>query len=171
MKRVIWLMMIPVLLSCASGKQNEDFGKVFPEEIKNWVTNKNFEIENNWLHPLSGGQVNLMTNPNYIRMHNDSLFVDLPYYGIRRFGGGYPPDGGIRYEGLVTNFKSNEELEKQKLNVSFEAIGAKESFTFVLTVFSNKRTILRVISNMRDVITYRGFIEEWKENNNDKAGL
>src|SRR5690606_11659023 len=56
----------------------------------------------------TAGSIDLSTITNYLRMKNDSVMANLPFYGERHMGGGYNNATGIEFEGVPKNLKINK---------------------------------------------------------------
>ncbi|GAB2769923.1 DUF4251 domain-containing protein [Actinomadura fibrosa] len=124
-------------------------------DLQNLVANRDFEVQNDWAVPLSGSNVNLIGNPNYIRFKGDSVKIALPYFG-ERYSGGYNTEGGIRYEGPARNFQVSEKANSMILE--FEGQQGSENYNFIMTLFPNGKTTTSVNSSQRSTISYRGEI-------------
>ena len=87
--------------------------------MKSLVSGGEFEVDNQWLYPLRGNQINLIGNPNYIRFYKDSVDVYLPYFGVRQFGGGYN-ESGINYSGKPKDFSMVIHDDIREIEISFD---------------------------------------------------
>ena len=123
------------------------------------MTNGLNSLSNAGLFPpgSNAGQVNLIGNPNYVRVIGDSVSVYLPYYGERQMGGGYNNDGpGIQFDGIPTNMKVVENTDKQRYEISFQMKRTSEQFNVNMFIFPNLSTAINVNSNQRFPIRYQG---------------
>ncbi len=118
---------------------------------------RQYQITNSWLMPMRGRQINLIGNPNYIQIKNDSVEVFLPYFGVRQMGGAYSGDSGIKFSGLMDAYKISENSKKKSYEIEFETHGA-ETFTFFITIYQSGQTYTNVQSAERDNVSYRGVI-------------
>ncbi len=161
----VLLLSLFLLIACGSSNtaiDNENF-----KELKELVSTGQFEIENNWAYPNNGGNINLIGNPNHIKFNKDSVDVFLPYFGVRHSGGSYGSDqGGIKYEGIAKNIKTSEQPEKDRIEITFEALKDGESLDFRVTLYPNNNVRTYVISSQRTTISYEGKLSEFEENEN-----
>lgn len=160
MKNLFTLLFIAglfLLAGCGGAKSGGD-----PEdlnELRELVENRNFEIENEWALPMGGGSINLIGNPNHIRVKGDSVDIFLPYFGVRHTGGGYGREGGIKYEGAVEDFSITENPQQENILVTFEVQKDTETFNFSIRLYPGGNAQTSVNSSQRNVIGYRGHVE------------
>lgn len=153
------LLVMLLAASCGPGKQSRRANIENFEDLREVVNNREFEIENEWAEPLSGSQVNLIGNPNYIRFLGDSVKLFLPYFGVRHAGGNYGGrDGGIEFEGVPEELEITEDKENKSISIEFQAEEDQEDFDFLIKFFPNGRTTTSVNSSERSTISYRGFL-------------
>ena len=162
LKSIVKLLLIFVLASCGGSKtvDEKDY-----REFRELVSSKEFEIENQWAIPLGGGNINLIGNPNFIKFENDSVDVFLPYFGVRQSGANYgSSEGGIKYNGVLSNFQMNENSRKGSIELEFEAEEDGENYSFAIDLFPNGKARTRVISNERTSISYEGQFSRLENN-------
>ncbi len=143
------------------------------ENLKKIVTNKKFEIISDSAHPygisarVSGiekllppgdnrNNINLIGNPNFFKVRNDSVFMELPYYGQQRISRGYNPNGGLIFKGKPQNYKAIFNEKKQYFTLEYQLQAKQENFTIVVTLFPNNVSYLFVNSSHRSSIGYDG---------------
>jgi hypothetical protein len=143
-----------LIISCGSNqnsvKSSEDLDRLY-----NKINENGFQIENEWVIPLGGNMISLVSNPNYIRFENDSVDVFLPYFGERHSGGAYGGSGGIEYEGPARNLRI-EKNRDNKVVVKFNGKQGSELLNFIITIFPGGAASTSVNSSERASISYRG---------------
>lgn len=150
-----------ILISCgSSGSSIDDEAYT---ELKKLVDTRNFEVENVWANPIGGGRINLIGNPNHIKIQGDSVDVYLPYFGVRHSGGGYNDEGGIKYQGIARKFKINEKPDKGQIELEFETENKGEFLEFSITLFPNNKATTNVNTTQRTAISYQGEVSKIKE--------
>ncbi|SDL13411.1 protein of unknown function [Salinimicrobium catena] len=162
--RAIKIFFLPVLLmlliSCGSGKKSAFTQINDYQELREAVYNGEFEIENQWAYPVSGSMIDLLSNPNYLRMKNDSVDLFLPYFGVRHMGGDYGGrEGGIKYKGVAEDLEIDEANDESKIEITFEAEEGTENYNFRITLFPNGNASTHVTSSERNSISYRGIVK------------
>ncbi len=145
---------IVLVLGCTTSKSISETENT---SVARLVEARQYQITNSWLMPMRGRQINLIGNPNYIQIKNDSVEVFLPYFGVRQMGGAYSGDSGIKFSGLMEAYKISENSKKKSYEIEFETHGA-ETFTFFITIYQSGQTYTNVQSAERDNVSYRGVI-------------
>lgn len=159
-KGLIALLFVVFSVSCGTqqnvgGESPDNF-----EELKGLVNTGEYMIENQWALPLNGSMIDLIGNPNHIRVEADSVDIYLPYFGVRHSGGDYGGrDGGIKYEGPSENLTIKEDTGKERINIEFNVAKDNESYKFMITLFANGNVNTSVNSSARNSISYRGKIK------------
>ena len=161
-----------LIFGCATPKS-----KASPEQmrqLKEVINERHFEIESDWALPLTtnalvslqnaglfppgsnANQINLIGNPNYFKVKNDSVFAYLPYYGeVQMSAGHYGNDDGAI---VIKNTIDDLEIERKKngYQLKFRTIAKNEGYRIFLNLFTNGRTSLRLNGNNRFPIEYTG---------------
>jgi len=101
---------------------------------------------------------NLVGNPNYLRVHQDSVFAHLPFYGTRQRLQLGKNTGAIQLATIVQNYSSLYKEAKNRTAIHFEAKEGYEIYDVNITVFGNGRTTIHVNSSQRSSISYDGNI-------------
>ena len=156
--KIFGILMIlgSIISACGGANRNMADDPEYREMVEE-VSNLEFEIEHQWANPTQYARVDLLGNSNRIKFENDSVEVDLPFFGERYAGGGYDPDSGsIQYKGVPKNLKLQENPEKGAVMISFEGNRNTENFDFLITIFSNGVARTSVNSTHRERIIYDG---------------
>lgn len=155
------MFLVFFMISCGSNRSVNN--SVNLDKLYSKVNKSGFEIANEWVIPLGGNMISLVSNPNYIRFENDSVNIFLPYFGERYSGGAYGTSGGgIEYEGPARNLRI-EEHRDNKVVVKFNGKQGSELLNFIVTIFPGGAASTSVNSSERASISYRGNIEELPE--------
>lgn len=167
MKKLILLFLF-VVIAIPSIAQTKEEKKQMKEEkaaeefkATTILTNSGtFKFEATWATTQKGKRINLTTNPNYLKIDNETADIYLPYFGVVHSPGAMGGDGGIIAEGKVENYRVDLNEKKQRTTIRFKAKGKNDSFDFTLTVYPNGNSNLNVNSNSRNSISYDGRISE-----------
>jgi hypothetical protein len=173
MKQILYIFVIVLLYSCSSTKLatekelsdlNSTLDKgyfIFEANSANPVAFANVRGIENLLPPGSNtASINLVNNPNYLRVRNDSLYISLPYFGEQQLSIGYnSSNSGIQFEGIPKKTTSKFNKKKQKQELVFDVRTEGESLKMVLTLYPNRSAKLDVNSSHRTSIFYYG---KWK---------
>lgn len=133
-------------------------------KTKQLVDSRKFEIQHEWVNPMSGNRINLVGNPNFIRFKKDSVNLFLPFFGERFAGGGYNDEGGIIYNGPLKDLEVNSDKKDTQI-IKFSTKQDTEDLDFTITVYPEGDVNTRVNSSHRSFISYQGQIGELTERN------
>lgn len=139
------------------------------QETQDLINSNNYEFEGSWARSQRGRRIDLIGNPNYIRIKNDSVFAYLPFFGERFSGGGYDGTGAIEVGTSLKNYRVKFNDKKKRIEVEFSANYGTESYDFSLTIFGNKNGNVYVSSNQRSSMNYDGTYSEIKEEEAEEA--
>ena len=174
MKNIVLVLLIALFLfSCKSSTPS--LSAEASKELQGWIENRSFEIKSdranpkvsNGLNPLNSevygagsnaSSINLVGNPNYLRVHQDSVFAHLPFYGTRQRLQLGKNTGAIQLATIVQNYSSLYKEAKNRTAIHFEAKEGSEIYDVNITVFGNGRTTIHVNSSQRSSISYEGNI-------------
>lgn len=149
----IFLIFAAFIFTSAANAQS------LPEDtVKQMIESKNFNFLARVMSPL-GGRARQLTSDYTIRVQNDSLVVDLPYFG-RVYSATYGANnGGFDF----TSVKFDYNLEKSKRGGYTLIIKPKDISDpriITLDVGSMGSTSVTVISNNRQSISYTGVLRK-----------
>lgn len=170
MKNIFLLLLVLVCFSCASKKMAS------AQEIStlnNTVNKGNFKFVATYANPLGFnnvkglesllppgstlGSINLINSVNYFLVKNDSIKVDLPYYGEKQLSTGYNNNNNsLEFEGKAKTTKKDYQESKQRFVIKYNLKNDQENLQVFLTLFPNKSALLRVNSSHRTSISYNG---------------
>ena len=103
------------------------------------------------------GSINLNGNTNFLIVKNDSIHLDMPYFGERRMGNAYSTDNvGLKFKGKAEDITTRFNSKKNSYIVTIETKTTNEFLNLTLTLFANKFATLKVVSNQRSFINYSG---------------
>jgi hypothetical protein len=123
------------------------------------IDSGSFTFVADWANSQRGRRINMMTNPNYLNIDNETADAFLPYFGVVQTPN-MSGQGGIEFSGPVKDYQSEYNDKKEKTIIRFNANDDGESFSVILTVFKNANASLMVSSSGRNSISYDGKITE-----------
>jgi hypothetical protein len=118
-----------------------------------------FEFVARKANPQGGRQIDLTTNPNYLRVRGNSGEAAMPYFG-RAFSGGYGTSGGIEFNGEFKEYNTEKNDAKFKVVIVFNIKGENDTYKGTLTVTGVENASLSISSNNKQVISYYGYIKQ-----------
>lgn len=171
MKNVVtYLFVLTFILACGSSKKlNEAEFSTF----KNKIEEKKLDITFEWANPLGLGNVrgidalfingstqnniNLIGNQNFFRIKNDSLHIELPYYGTHQITAPSPGANiGISFEGIPKKNAIEFDNEKQRVILQYDFKTKNDNYNMRLTLFPSNKSYLSVTSDRKTAISYTG---------------
>ncbi len=175
MRALVVLLCGVLLLGCKTSKDLEGSAaqkKALAEmmEDKSYVINSKLAFPTDGIITLANtgllprdsnpSSINLLTTSNYIKKSGDSISLDLPYFGVRRMGNGYPDDNSIVLEGVPSTYKTSYNEKKGRYKIFFRMRNKQEILNVTVYLFPNHTSDVRVVSTHRSPISYRGSIKE-----------
>lgn len=127
------------------------------KETESLINSKNFVFNAEKANPLGYRMIVLDYNTYTIKVTEENVVCDLPFFG-RAYNVAYgSSNGGIRFEGKPENIT----IEKKKKSYSVKMIvkGKDDVYNLLFSVFFDGGTNVSVISNNRTSISYDGEIK------------
>ncbi len=127
------------------------------EAIKELLDSGAYEFYADWANSFQGKRINLVTNPNHLKMSEEGASIYLPYYGVAHNSSpAYSNMGAMEFEGTVEDYKIKVNEKKKQTTVTFRCKAKREVIDFTLTVFPNGNSRLNANSNVRTGMNYDG---------------
>jgi Domain of unknown function (DUF4251) len=161
-KKIALILLLSLILT--SGFSQEKSKKELKEEqtrakqlqIETLVNSKDFIFVARFAMPMGGKQINLTSNPNYVKFHPDLLEGYMPFFGKAYSGIGYGGDATIKFNAKPEIY--NFEKKKKNFQINATVKGDNDVYKLSLTVSFEGSATLSVISNNRASISYQGEI-------------
>ncbi|WP_353780004.1 DUF4251 domain-containing protein [Winogradskyella sp. 3972H.M.0a.05] len=172
--RLIAFLVITILFySCSASKT-----KATPEQLQalnELIESKSFVIESEWAMPLvtssltaiqnSGliapnnnniNRINLLSNPNELRLEEGYITSQLPYYGEVQIPSAYNAmKTGIALDSEIKNYKVQEN-KNGSYTVTFDAKSDTEHFDVTIQLWPSLKTEMTLNGAKRLAIRYEG---------------
>jgi hypothetical protein len=162
-----------LMLGCRSAAIQTDSSTI--DYLHNLVAERSYEINSDWAFPLmtqglisvanaglfmpgsNASRIDLIGNPNYLKVIGDSVSVSLPYFGERRMGGGYAnSDVGIKFDGIPEDYKVQWDEQKNRYLIEMQFRQKTETFQLLITLFTSLKGDINVNSTHRTSIRFSG---------------
>ena len=169
-KNIIYLFVSVILIACGTTKKinNADY-----LSFKDKIETKQLEVTFEWANPLGLGNVkgidalfingstqnniNLIGNQNFFRIKNDSLHIELPYYGTHQTTAPSPGANiGISFKGIPKKNAIEFDNEKQRVILQYDFKTKNDNYNMRLTLFPSNKSYLSVTSDRKTAISYTG---------------
>jgi len=169
----ITLMMIFILGSCFA---QENTRKAKREQVKlertrqteSLIKSGEFVFTATRALPLGGGSIDLTTNTNYVKFHQNRIESYMPFFGIA-YNVDYGADGGIKFAGKPKEFKMVANSKGKGYEISATVTGKMDIYQLSLFVTPEGSATLLIISNNRNSISYSGEIGKLEEAVNEQT--
>lgn len=178
LKTSIYILLIGSLLGCGSERAMTEAERIGLEKA---VSTPAFKIEMQWAYPLSntaaqllnnlqpgiraaGNSININDGRNYVQLKNDSVFVDLPYFGTRQISGGYSDNVGVRVAEALKDWELRPEKKANERSIHISTKHKGEYYDLSIHLFSKGKATVVVNSSQRQSIRYEG---RWSEGLDD----
>lgn len=165
---LVFLLLVSIFMSCKSTSTVAEINA-----LKEVIINSNYKFIATEARPMliagvtgldsfmpqgsNWGNINLNGNTNFLIVKNDSIHLDMPYFGERRMGNAYSTDNvGLKFKGKAKDITTRFNSKKNSYIVTIETKTANEFLNLTLTLFANKFATLKVVSNQRSFINYSG---------------
>ena len=155
MKRFLLVLPILALLfSCATIKTPPET----VDSITRKVEGKDYTIEVSLANPMRGKTRPL--TPGYeLRVKADSVYANLPYFGVAQWAPYGGTDGGIKFAEPMQSYTITPTKKGNGWNVNFKVKTTGYSYSFTTTIFNNGSISLSVVSTSRDIISFTGNVK------------
>lgn len=173
-KAFIFPIVFAVIFGCTASKNTDSTAQT--KDFKKVMETKAFSFTADWANPMAtqslnsianagllppgsnAGSIQLNGTSNFLKVEGDTVSANLPYFGERRFGGGYGSNTGIEFKGVPTSYDQAYNTDKNRFDITFLISEDMEAYNVTLTVFANKTANVIVNSNQRNPIRYAGHV-------------
>jgi hypothetical protein len=136
------------------------------EAMKTLINSETFEFVGTWASTISGRQINLNSNPTFIKMDAKKANGFLPFFGTSH-APSFGPGSGIEFEGEVEDYEVTTNDKKQQAIINFTTNGkSSETLDVTITVFGSLNASVTIHSSTRSTMRYSGKIIELKKQEN-----
>jgi hypothetical protein len=113
-----------------------------------------FRFDAKRAHPQGYRSVDLTTNPGFLKISNDSVQADLPFFG-RGYTAHYGNESGMKFKGTIENKKVDVNEKKRRIRYSF-TVRDKDNYQVTLEIHYGGSSSLNISSNNKSSISYDG---------------
>jgi hypothetical protein len=172
--KYLFIFIIFLMLGCGSSSR-----VVAPSDesraLDSLIVENNFIIESDWASPQvtasmaaiansgllgvgnNANNINLIGNPNFLKVEGDTISAYLPYFGERQMGGGYGTSSAIEFKGIPGNLNIEKDNKKQLYRIRFNIQGDNtETYNVMVDLYPNKTSFININSLQRFPIRYQG---------------
>lgn len=154
-----------LFFSFSNGTAQEKSKKQIKEEARSekqkqvsiLVDSKEFVFYPSSVTPQGGRNITLSDVSYAMEFHPDLIKSYLPFFGRAYSGVGYGGENGMEFDGKPTVFTIEKTKKASIIKVNVR--GQHDSFSIMLSVYSEGNAYLSVNSNNRSAISYDGEIK------------
>jgi hypothetical protein len=125
------------------------------------VESKEFEFVAVMAYPQGAKNIDMISNPNFLRFKKDSIHSEMPYFGRAYSGIAYGGRGGLDFKGPIRDYSISK--GKKSYTIKAEVKDSSDSYSIILTVFFEGNASLSINSLNRSSISYSGKIDKLKK--------
>lgn len=124
------------------------------KQIESLMNLKEFVFVGDFALPTGSRQVNLASNPNFMKFQPAMIESQMPYFGTAYSMTGYGTDTGVKFKANPEKF----EITKGKKGWNVEAVvkDQVDSYKIYLSVSTSGNAQLSISCNRRSAISYTG---------------
>lgn len=161
---LIFCFLLLSLGSYGQSKKEKKKAKALQEfqQMDTLINSKNFEFNADWATTSGGRRINLINNPNWLKVMNDSVDLFLPYFGTGQVPSNSLTDGGLTYQGIPESYELDINEKKMSYMIRIRTKGAGEQLDLTLQVYGNGSAYINVSSTVRTFIKYQGSLGKIK---------
>ncbi|WP_299241794.1 DUF4251 domain-containing protein [uncultured Aquimarina sp.] len=183
MRGLVFICIIGGFLIGCNGAKKTVEPTAKSKALEAMIADKEFTIESDWMYPQpttsmnvianSGllppgsttNSINLIGNPNSLKVHGDSITLDLPFYGERRLSSGQygGNEGGIVFKGIPDRYEVTKDEKRQRYIIEFTVKKNSESYRGIITLYPNWNSNIVINSTYLTTIRYRGTVSGLEE--------
>jgi hypothetical protein len=126
------------------------------KQIEELINTKNFVFKGRWALPMGAKQVDLSSNPNYVKFNPDLMDGYMPFFGTATAGIGFGSDNTIKFKDKPESF--NIVKNKKNFQIDAKVKGENDVYRISLSVTFEGSSSMSIISNNRSTISYQGEI-------------
>jgi len=172
MRILIYFICAGLLLACNSTKE---YTAAELTHLETAVNAPQFTFTAQWANPLdqdatqvlnalrpaggivAGNRVRIDSGVYQLKVAEDQVEIDLPYFGTRQISSGnYPTDSGIQAKGPYKDFKIRNSKKPNLRNLSLQISDTTESYNISIQLFAGGTASITVNSSHRQSISYNG---------------
>ncbi|MEM5566167.1 DUF4251 domain-containing protein [Psychroserpens sp. AS72] len=177
----VFLLSFGLFLNCSASKTTATPSQI--AALDELVENQSFVIESDWALPQttntlmalqnagffstgdSASRISLSGNPNELKIDNETVSSQLPYFGEVQSTSGYNgSDNSISFDGELKNYRVVKN-DNSSYTIRFDARSHSENFDVIIHLYPNLRSEIILKGAKRFPIRYTGYVSPISEAN------
>ncbi len=137
--------------------QNKEEAKKKTMELFEVIETKNIKFVANDMNTATLGFNAITSDPNTVVVKNDSIFIDLPFWG-RAYQADFKYEGGFHSKTEITSKEKKLNKRKSLITYYIRTKTETDNLRLVFYVSNSEYASLKIISNQKESIDYTGTI-------------
>lgn len=149
------LMMMVLLSSCGSTNSltKAEREAAMAQQVQDALDARHYTIAVDWMKPL-GGVPRQMNSDYELKVNGEELDCYLPYIG-RAYRLPYGGGKGLNFKAQIQNY-SIQQLTSNRSQIEFTVRNDEDVYRFRIDVFDNGKSIIDIMAQDRDAISFDG---------------
>ena len=149
------MLMLLTLTACGTGNglTKAEREAAITRQVQEGLDTRHYTIAVDWMKPL-GGMAQHVSSNYELKVNGDEVDSYLPYVGEAYrlpYGGGK----GLNFKGKIENYSINY-LTSNRSHIEFTVNNGEDVYYFRIDVFNNGKSIIDIIAQDRDAISFDG---------------
>ena len=151
----LFLLVTVLLTSCgtSNGLTKAEREAAVTRQVQEGLDTRHYTIAVDWMKPL-GGMARHVTSNYELKVNGDEVDSYLPYVGEAYrvpYGGGK----GLNFKGKIENYTITYPTSNRS-HIEFMVNNGEDVYYFRIDVFNNGKSIIDIIAQERDAISFDG---------------
>ena len=149
------MLMLLLMVACGTGNglTKAEREAAITRQVQEGLDTRHYTIAVDWMKPL-GGMAQHVSSNYELKVNGDEVDSYLPYVGEAYrlpYGGGK----GLNFKGKIENYSINY-LTSNRSHIEFTVNNGEDVYYFRIDVFNNGKSIIDIIAQDRDAISFDG---------------
>jgi len=155
MKKLLFCLTSAVFfIACSHSRVSQEVVKT-AAQTDSLVDGKSFQFTAQNVQPL-GGRSRILTTLYFVRVNNDKLQVDLPYFGKAYTASINASASPLRFESTEFVYQVEKKKDGRTLMIQPRGTDVRQ---LQFTIYDNGTAYLNVVSNSRQAINFTGYLQ------------
>lgn len=157
--RIVFLLLLTIIVTDGYAQKKKK-NIEFEPAVKEMIEAKNYQIRATTALPNGWRSISLDTRYS-LAVKGDSVYCNLPYFG-RAYRLPYGGGEGLIFDGVSSDYVLKEG-KKGSLDAKFSVRTQEDVYNFIVTIFPNGSSSIKVFSNNKQSIDFMGDLIKEKE--------
>ena len=149
------MLMLLLMVACGTGNglTKAEREAAITRQVQEGLDTRHYTIAVDWMKPL-GGMAQHVSSNYELKVNGDEVDSYLPYVG-EAYRLPYGGVKGLNFKGKIENYSINY-LTSNRSHIEFTVNNGEDVYYFRIDVFNNGKSIIDIIAQDRDAISFDG---------------